>query len=513
MNPRSRRAHHRGRTAALTAGVTTALVAFLPAAGAAPALHADWQPVVAGARTDDGPAADSRAGVGGSRQGAVPDPDLLAAAPSSSGDGWSEGSSYDGGSSDDGSSDLDTRAAGYTPDVDHSSSGRARPGTAGASPLASSGIPSTALEAYTRAAAAHADCGISWPLIAAIGRVESNHGRFAGATLHTDGLSSPAIVGVPLTGNGTARILDSDGGQFDGDTVHDRAVGPMQFIPTTWAIHGSDGNNDGRRDPFNIYDAAAAAARYLCAAGTDLSTVAGQRKAVFAYNHSDSYVASVLSLAATYAGTTPPSLPTAPGPAPVVPPVDPGRPPALPPVLAGPSPVATPPVVTPPVEIPPVEIPPVEIPPVEIPPVEIPPVVTLPVIPPVETLTPPPTLTPAPCGTDAEPVMAIAVDVVNGTGDQALVDVVVAALTAHGLTVGGITSPAEVTTSGIAHPEREVDDARLLAEALGAVDLLPVEMVERVTVVLGTTDSAELVEAIRAFTGVPCPVVPADPNG
>ncbi|WP_216870948.1 lytic transglycosylase domain-containing protein, partial [Modestobacter excelsi] len=156
--------------------------------------------------------------------------------------------------------------------------------TAAASALAAGGIPTTALEACTRAADG-VDCGLDWTLLAAIGRVESNHGRFGGAVLHTDGLSTPPVVGIALTGAGTARVLDIDGGRFDRDTLHDRAVGPMQFMPSTWARYGRDGNGDGRKDPFDVHDAAAAAARYLCAAGGDLSGVAGQARAVFAYNH------------------------------------------------------------------------------------------------------------------------------------------------------------------------------------------------------------------------------------
>ena len=46
----------------------------------------------------------------------------------------------------------------------------------------------------------------------------------------------------------------------------------MQFIPSTWMIYGADGNGDGIKDPFNIFDAALAAANYLCDAGGDLST-------------------------------------------------------------------------------------------------------------------------------------------------------------------------------------------------------------------------------------------------
>ena len=142
-----------------------------------------------------------------------------------------------------------------------------------------------------------------WTLVAAIGRVESNHGRFGGATLLADGRSNPPIVGIPLDGRpGVALIGDTDGGQYDGDPVHDRAVGPMQFIPGTWALFATDGDHDGKSDPFDIDDAAAAAANYLCRAGGDLSTEAGQRNAVYSYNRSDSYVPLVLALAARVRG-------------------------------------------------------------------------------------------------------------------------------------------------------------------------------------------------------------------
>jgi membrane-bound lytic murein transglycosylase B len=214
------------------------------------------------------------------------------------------------------------------------------------SALAADGIPATALLAYRQAAEREQsrtpDCGLSWPLLAAIGRVESDHGRFAGAVLHTDGLSSPPVIGIPLDGHGTALIRDTDGGRLDGDRTYDRAVGPMQFIPSTWAGYGVDADRDGTANPFDIFDAAAAAADYLCAAGGDLTTLDGQRRAVLAYNHSDAYLATVLSLETVYArgvpGLTVPVLPGDPGPIPppTAPPVNPGRPPALHPT-PGPS--------------------------------------------------------------------------------------------------------------------------------------------------------------------------------
>ena len=199
------------------------------------------------------------------------------------------------------------------------------------SPLAADGIPTTALVAYKQAVTlAPASCGITWALVAAIGRVESDHGRFGGATLHTDGTSTPKIIGIALDGTTSALIRDTDHGRLDGDTVYDRAVGPMQFIPSTWAIYGVDGNGDRVADPFNIFDAAATTARYLCAAAGEVRSAQGMTRAISAYNHSDAYVAAVLTLDATYAGTSPVIATTNPdAPAPTVPPANPGPPAAL----------------------------------------------------------------------------------------------------------------------------------------------------------------------------------------
>ena len=247
---------------------------------------------------------------------------------------------------------------------------RAQPPSPGAaaSALALDGIPTTALAAYVEAAAnvftADPTCGLTWPLLAAIGRVESDHGRFAGAVLHQDGTSTPRIIGIALNGHGTALILDTDHGRLDGDPVYDHAVGPMQFIPSTWARDGVDGDGDAIADPFDIFDAAASAARYLCAAGGDLTTTAGQERAVLAYNHSASYVALVLSLERVYANGAGLTVPTPPSVAPTSPPppvapVDPGVPLATGTVGAGstgassttPSPSDTPPAPSSPVEV------------------------------------------------------------------------------------------------------------------------------------------------------------------
>lgn len=162
-------------------------------------------------------------------------------------------------------------------------------------------IPGRAVTAY-RAAARSAPCTIDWTLIAAIGLVETDHGRYGGASLTRAGVATPSIIGPALTGSdGFALIRDTDGGRIDGDRVHDRAVGPMQFIPGTWRWAGADGDSDGRRDPHDIDDAAAATAGYLCRVG-DLRDAALRRAAVLTYNQSGAYADAVLSVADAYAG-------------------------------------------------------------------------------------------------------------------------------------------------------------------------------------------------------------------
>jgi membrane-bound lytic murein transglycosylase B len=172
-------------------------------------------------------------------------------------------------------------------------------------------LPLLAMDAYVRAADIVAverpACGVSWWHLAGIGRVESNHGRFGGRALRSDGTSETPIIGVALDGqtilgdgSGVARITDTDGGLIDGDPVFDRAVGPMQFIPSTWARWSADGNVDGFADPNNIYDAALAAARYLCAVSGDLRSEEGTRRALIGYNRSEAYVQRVYDLANGY---------------------------------------------------------------------------------------------------------------------------------------------------------------------------------------------------------------------
>jgi len=171
--------------------------------------------------------------------------------------------------------------------------------------LDSTGIPVRALEAYRRAAtlvnSADRACHIDWALLAAIGRVESDHARFGGNQLDAAGVAQPGIIGIQLDGtNGTARITDSDGGRLDRDTVYDRAVGPMQFIPSTWQVVGVDADRDGVKNPQSMIDSASAAGIYLCSGPGDLSIPGDLHAAIMRYNASDSYVQMVTDLAARY---------------------------------------------------------------------------------------------------------------------------------------------------------------------------------------------------------------------
>ena len=167
-------------------------------------------------------------------------------------------------------------------------------------------VPARALQAYGTAELAvrqsDPSCHLSWVTIAGLARIESNHGRYRGSTILPNGDVTPRIIGVPLDGtSGNRAIGDTDRGVLDGDPVLDRAVGPLQFIPSTWANWRSDGNGDGVADPNNIDDAAYAAGRYLCAGSRDLATGPGWRAAVLSYNNSDDYGRRVYAAADSYA--------------------------------------------------------------------------------------------------------------------------------------------------------------------------------------------------------------------
>ncbi|MFJ8307578.1 MULTISPECIES: lytic murein transglycosylase [unclassified Streptomyces] len=157
------------------------------------------------------------------------------------------------------------------------------------------GIPATVLDAYKKAEAALATdrpgCHLPWQILGAIGKVESGHAD--GGRVDANGTTLTPILGPVLNGVGFANIPDTDNGRYDGDKLHDRAVGPMQFIPSTWVTWGKDGNGDGVKDPNNVYDAALTAGFYLCANGRDLAVKADLDKAILSYNQSQEYLTTV----------------------------------------------------------------------------------------------------------------------------------------------------------------------------------------------------------------------------
>ncbi|HEX3789961.1 MAG TPA: murein transglycosylase, partial [Pseudonocardiaceae bacterium] len=148
---------------------------------------------------------------------------------------------------------------------------------------AATGIPEPAVWGYGNAELAmrteQPACQLSWATLAGIGRVESDHGQFGGAHLLPNGEESKPVIGIPLDGTGGNRAIpDTDHGALDGDPVYDHAVGPMQFLPSTWVEYASAADasaGNGKADPENINDAAITAARYLCVGGRDMGTASG----------------------------------------------------------------------------------------------------------------------------------------------------------------------------------------------------------------------------------------------
>lgn len=170
------------------------------------------------------------------------------------------------------------------------------------------GVNPVMLQAYGRAVTSAAgvvpDCtGIRWSLLAGIAQVES--GQAGGREVSPDGWISPPVIGPALDGSGAGGnrtgFPDTDGGAWDGDIRWDRAVGPFQFIPSSWRAYGQDGNGDGVADPHNAFDAALSALVHLCGRGPrDLSDPQQLDAALFGYNRSRAYVADVQRWAATY---------------------------------------------------------------------------------------------------------------------------------------------------------------------------------------------------------------------
>ncbi|WP_374198714.1 lytic transglycosylase domain-containing protein [Mycobacterium sp. MYCO198283] len=181
-------------------------------------------------------------------------------------------------------------------------------------------IPAMTLQAYRNAermmAAAYPGCGVSWNLLAGIGRIESMHAN--GGRTDAAGNPVPPIYGPALDGTlpGNEVIVQS---RTANRIEYMRAVGPMQFLPTTWSRYASDGNGDGQANPQNVFDAALGAARYLCSGNLNLRDQSQVLTAILRYNNSMPYARNVLGWAAAYAtGVAPIDLPPITGPPPPV---------------------------------------------------------------------------------------------------------------------------------------------------------------------------------------------------
>jgi murein DD-endopeptidase MepM/ murein hydrolase activator NlpD len=168
----------------------------------------------------------------------------------------------------------------------------------GGGPAATDGsvddIPARVAVAY-RAAGGRCP-GLDWTLLAAIGAVETDHGRHAGSTVDADtGEITPWIFGPPLDGTGGTAAISI--GQWHawwgltGPWLH--AVGPMQFLPTTFTAHAVDADGDGTANPHHIDDAVATAAAHICSAAG--GQVDGPREIARIYNpgDADNYAAAL----------------------------------------------------------------------------------------------------------------------------------------------------------------------------------------------------------------------------
>ena len=181
-------------------------------------------------------------------------------------------------------------------------------------------IPTMALAAYRNAermmAVAAPNCGVSWNLLAGIGRIESMHAN--GGATDSRGTAVRPIYGPALDGSlpGNEVIVQSS----TADRVtYARAMGPMQFLPGTWSRYASDGDGDGKAEVQNLFDSALATARYLCSGGMNLRDQSHVMAAILRYNNSVAYARNVLSWAAAYAtGVVPVDLPPITGSVPVL---------------------------------------------------------------------------------------------------------------------------------------------------------------------------------------------------
>jgi membrane-bound lytic murein transglycosylase B len=181
-------------------------------------------------------------------------------------------------------------------------------------------IPTIVLSAYRNAermmATAYPGCGVSWNLLAGIGRIESLHAN--GGATDAQGTALQPIYGPALDGTLPGNEVIVQGRTANGVT-YARAMGPMQFLPGTWSRYASDGNGDGKADVQNVFDASLAAARYLCSGGLNLRDPGQVMAAILRYNDSVAYARNVLGWAAAYAtGVVPVDLPPIIGPVPPI---------------------------------------------------------------------------------------------------------------------------------------------------------------------------------------------------
>jgi membrane-bound lytic murein transglycosylase B len=181
-------------------------------------------------------------------------------------------------------------------------------------------IPAMALSAYRSAermmAVAAPGCGVSWNLLAGIGRIESMH-AYGGAT-DSRGTAVRPIYGPALDGSlpGNEVIVQS---RTADRVTYARAMGPMQFLPGTWSRYASDGDGDGKAEVQNLFDSALASARYLCSGGMNLRDQSNVMSSILRYNNSVAYARNVLGWAAAYAtGVVPVDLPPITGAIPVL---------------------------------------------------------------------------------------------------------------------------------------------------------------------------------------------------
>ncbi|NUT32821.1 MAG: murein transglycosylase, partial [Hamadaea sp.] len=166
-------------------------------------------------------------------------------------------------------------------------------------------IPPVALRAYAYAEYVMLNrkpaCNLRWSTIAAVGKLESNHGRVGASTLGPDGRALPPIVGPALDGKGgRAKVADTDAGALDNDRAWDHAVGPMQFLPATWRSYAVDADSDGIVDPNDVDDAALAVANKLCESSKDLTQPANWTAAIKTFPDLAGKVQQVFDAANTY---------------------------------------------------------------------------------------------------------------------------------------------------------------------------------------------------------------------